>query len=326
MRAIEITTPGGPEVLQIAEVPRPTPGPNEVLIRVAAAGVNRPDVFQRMGVYPPPPGASPRLGLEVSGTIEEIGAGVHEWKLGDSICALTPGGGYAEFCVAPAAHCLPVPRGWTLIEAGTIPETAFTVWGNVFQRAHLRAGERILIHGGTSGIGVMAIQMARAMGAIPFATAGSEAKCRACMELGAERAIHYREQDFVSEILDATNRRGVDVVLDMVGGSYFGRNIEVLAPEGRLAQIATLHGAKVELDLRVVMAKRLTLIGSTLRPATNEAKAAIASALRHEAWPHFESGRIRPVVYAVIPLEQASEAHRVIESGEHIGKIVLSVG
>lgn len=326
MRAIAITSPGGPEVLQLVDAPKPTPGPGEVLIRVAAAGVNRPDVFQRKGVYPAPPGASPLPGLEVAGTIAECGDSVTDWKPGDRVCALTPGGGYAEFCLARAAHCLPTPTGWSDIESASVPETAFTVWSNVFQRARLQAGESILIHGGTSGIGVMAIQLTRAMGAIPFATAGSAAKCQACLDLGAERAVNYREQDFSAEILAATAGRGVDVVLDMVGGSYFAKNLEVLAPEGRLVQIATLQGAKVELDLRAVMAKRLTLTGSTLRPQSNDAKAAIAAALQHAAWPHLDARRVRPVIEATFPLERACDAHRLMEAGDHIGKIVLTMG
>ncbi|OAI41443.1 NAD(P)H-quinone oxidoreductase [Verrucomicrobia bacterium SCGC AG-212-E04] len=325
MRAIAITTPGGPEVLQLVDVPTPVAGPGEVLIRVAAAGVNRPDVFQRKGVYPPPPGASPLLGLEVAGTIAACGSDVTAWKPGDRVCALTPGGGYAEFCVTPAAHCLPIPTGWSDVEAASVPETAFTVWSNVFQRARLQPGESVLIHGGTSGIGVMAIQMARAMGSIPYATAGSAAKCQACVDLGAERAVNYREQDFGAEILAATDGRGVDVVLDMVGGAYFPKNLQVLATEGRLVQIATLQGAKVELDLRVMMAKRLILSGSTLRPQSNEAKAAIAMGLRQDAWPQLESRRVRPVLHEVFPLERAADAHRLMESGEHIGKIVLTV-
>ncbi len=324
MRAIAIITPGGPDVLQLVDAPKPVPGLGEVLIRVAAAGVNRPDVFQRKGVYPPPPGASPLPGLEVAGTIAECGDGVRDWKPGDRICALTPGGGYAEFCIAVAAHCLPIPDGWSDIEAASIPETAFTVWGNVFQRARLKAGESILIHGGTSGIGVMAIQLARAMSAIPFATAGTAAKCQACLDLGAESAVNYREQDFTAEILAATGGRGVDVVLDMVGGPYFPKNLEVLAPEGRLVQIATLQGAKVELDLRIMMAKRVTLTGSTLRPQSNEAKAAIATALRRQAWPHLDARRVRPVIHEVFPLERAADAHRLMEAGEHIGKIILT--
>ena len=241
------------------------------------------------------------------------------------VCALTPGGGYAEFCVTPAAHCLPIPAGWSELEAASVPETAFTVWGNVFERARLRAGESVLIHGGTSGIGVMAIQLTRAMGSIPFATAGNEEKCRVCVELGAERAVNYRTSDFAAEILAATGGRGVDVVLDMVGGPYFTKNLEVLAPEGRLVQIATLQGAKVELDLRAIMAKRLTVTGSTLRPQSIEAKAALARGLRERAWPHFDARRVRPIVHVTFPLEQAAEAHRLMESGEHIGKIMLTV-
>lgn len=324
MRAIAITTPGGPEVLQIVDFPKPVPGPGEVLICVAAAGINRPDVFQRKGAYPPPPGASPLPGLEVAGTIEACGDGVEAWKAGDRVCALTAGGGYAEFCVAPAAHCLPIPTGWSEVEAASVPETAFTVWGNVFARARLKAGESILIHGGTSGIGVMAIQLARARGAIPFATAGSAAKCQACLDLGAEHAVNYHEHDFSVEILSARGGCGVDVVLDLVGGSYFTRNLEVLAPEGRLVQIATLQGASVQLDLRTVMAKRLTITGSTLRPQSNEAKSVIAAALRREVWPDLEARRIRPVIYATFPLARAADAHRMMESGDHIGKIVLT--
>ncbi len=325
MRAIAITTPGGPEVLQITEVPRPDARPGRSAHPCGGRRRKPAGRLPAQGRLSPAAGSLAAAGAGSGGTIEEIGPGVSEWKPGDPVCALTPGGGYAEFCVAPAAHCLPVPGGWTMIQAASVPETAFTVWGNVFQRARLRAGERFLVHGGSSGIGVMAIQMAKALGAIPFATAGSEAKCRACVELGAQLAVNHRTQDFVAEILAATDGRGVDVVLDMVAGSYFGRNLQVLAPDGRLIHIATLHGAKVELDLRVIMAKRLTVMGSTLRPQSNAAKADIASALRREVWPHLEAGRIRAVVHADFPLEQAAEAHRLMESGEHIGKIMLRV-
>ena len=325
MRAISIVKPGGPEVLDIVEMDPPVPGPGEVLIQVAAAGVNRPDVFQRKGLYPVPASASPLPGLEVAGTIVRCGTGVINWNVGDRVCALTPGGGYAEYCITPAAHCLPVPRGWSDLEAASIPETAFTVWGNVFERARLKAGESILIHGGTSGIGVLAIQLTRAMGSIPFATAGTEEKCRVCVELGAQQAVNYRTHDFTAEILATTAGRGVDVVLDMVAGPYFVKNLEVLAPEGRLVHIATLQGAKVELDLRALMAKRLTLTGSTLRPQSIEAKSALARALRARAWPLLEAGRVRPVIHATFPLERAADAHRLMESGEHIGKIMLTM-
>jgi NADPH2:quinone reductase len=328
--AIEIKTPGGPEVLVAAERPVPVPAIDEVLIKVAAAGVNRPDVFQRLGRYPPPPGASDIPGLEVAGTIEQLGpsrslsaAGVDDWRLGDAVCALVAGGGYAEYCVAPAPQCLPVPRGLDLVTAAGIPETFFTVWTNVFERGRLQAGESLLVHGGSSGIGTTAIQLARARGARVFATAGSGEKCAACERLGAERAINYREQDFVAVVRELTAGRGVDVVLDMVGGEYFARNVDALATEGRLVEIATLHGAKAELNIQTIMQRRLTITGSTLRARPVADKGAIAAALRQHVWPLIESGQVKPIIHATFPLRDAAEAHRVMESGAHIGKLVL---
>jgi NADPH2:quinone reductase len=294
-----------------------------VLIKVAAAGVNRPDVLQRRGRYPPPPGASDIPGLEVSGTIEAVGSGVGEWKVGDAVCALLAGGGYAEYSVAPAPQCLPAPRGIDLITAGAIPETFFTVWTNVFDRGRLAPDEAILIHGGSSGIGTTAIQLARAFGSRVFATAGSAEKCAACERLGADRAINYREADFVAAVREATGGRGVDVVLDMVGGEYFARNIEVLAMEGRLVEIATLHGAKAEINIPTIMQRRLTITGSTLRARSVAEKALIAAAVREHVWPLFESGAVKPVVHATFPLREAAEAHRVMEASQHIGKLLL---
>lgn len=325
MRHVNLQAPGGPEQLAIAEGPAPAPGPGEVLIRVAAAGVNRPDLLQREGRYPPPPGASPILGLEVAGTVEAVGPGAEPWEVGDAVCALVAGGGYAEYCVAPAPQCLPVPKGLSMVEAAALPETFFTVWTNVFDRGRLRCGESILIHGGTSGIGTTAIQLASAIGARVFATAGGPEKCRACLELGADAAIDYREADFVDEVKRLTGGRGVDLVLDMVGGPYVARNMKALAVEGRLVQIAFLQGSRVELDLMPVMLKRLTITGSTLRARSVEEKGAIARALLERVWPMLESGLVRPVVFASFPLAQASEAHRLMESSRHIGKIVLTV-
>jgi NADPH2:quinone reductase len=325
MTVIEISKPGGPDVLRPAERPTPAPGLSEVLIKVAAAGVNRPDVAQRLGKYPPPPGASEIPGLEVAGTIEQTGPGVHEWRAGDRVCALVTGGGYAEFCVAPAPQCLPVPRGWDFVEAAAIPETFFTVWTNVFERGRLKPGESILIHGGSSGIGTTAIQLARAFGSRVFATAGSAEKCAACYQLGAELAINYRDTDFVAAIRDATGGRGVDVVLDMVGGEYVQRNIDALGLEGRLLQISTLGGAKANINMALVMQRRLTITGSTLRVRSVTEKGAIAKALREHVWPFLESGVVRPVVHATFPLRAAAEAHRLMESSRHIGKLVLVV-
>jgi putative PIG3 family NAD(P)H quinone oxidoreductase len=323
MIAIEIRAPGGPEVLEPVERPTPVPAPGEVLIKVAAAGVNRPDIFQRLGRYAPPPGASDIPGLEVAGTIEQLGPEVRDWRVGDEVCALVAGGGYAEYCAAPAPQCLPLPRGLDLIAAAAIPETFFTVWTNVFQRGRLQAGESLLVHGGSSGIGTTAIQLARARGARVFATAGSAAKCEACERLGAEHAINYREADFAAVLRDLTGGRGVDVVLDMVGGEYFARNIDVLAVEGRLVEIATLHGVKAELNIQTIMGRRLTVTGSTLRPRPVAEKGAIAAALRQQVWPLLESGAVKPIIHATFPLRDAAEAHRVMESGAHIGKLLL---
>jgi NADPH2:quinone reductase len=325
MIAIEIREPGEPEVLVPVERPTPAPGSGEVLIKVAAAGVNRPDVMQRRGRYPPPPGAPDIPGLEVAGTIDAIGSNVDELRVGDAVCALVAGGGYAEYCVAPAPQCLPAPRGLDLVSAAAIPETFFTVWTNVFERGRLAAGESILVHGGSSGIGTTAIQLARAHGARVFATAGSPEKCAACERLGAERAINYRDADFLEAVRAATGGKGVDVVLDMVGAEYFARNVDALAVEGRLVEIATLRGAKAELTIPTIMQRRLTITGSTLRPRSVAEKGAIARALRTRVWPLLESGAVKPIIYKTFPLTHAAEAHRVMEAGEHIGKLVLVV-
>ena len=325
MRAIEIAASGGPDVLRPVERPDPVPGEGEVLIRVAAAGVNRPDVMQRKGLYPPPDGASDLPGLEVAGEIVALGGGVTGWHPGDQVCALVSGGGYATLCVAPAPQCLPVPRGCDLEHAAAIPEAFFTVWTNLFDRGRLKAGESVLIHGGTSGIGTTAIQLARARSSRVFATAGSAEKCAACERLGAERAINYREADFVAAIREATGGRGVDVVLDMVGGDYLARNLDVLATDGRLVQIAVLGGAKGTLNLIAMMQRRLTLTGSTLRARPIAEKAAIAVELRAHAWPLLEAGTVRPVIHATFPLRAAADAHRVLDSGAHIGKLVLLI-
>jgi len=325
MIAIEIRAPGGPDVLVPVERPRPSPSAGEVLIKVAAAGVNRPDVFQRRGRYPPPPGASDIPGLEVSGIVESPGAGVENFHAGDAVCALVAGGGYAEYCVAPAPQCLPAPRGLDLVTAAGIPETFFTVWTNVFERGRLSASESLLVHGGSSGIGTTAIQLARARGSRVFATAGSPDKCAACERLGAERAIDYRREDFVAVIRELTGGRGVDVVLDMVGGDYFARNIEALAVEGRLVEIATLQGVTAELNIQTIMQRRLTITGSTLRARPVAEKGAIARAVHEHVWPLIESGAVRPIVHATFPLRDAAEAHRVMESSAHIGKLLLTI-
>jgi NADPH2:quinone reductase len=324
MIAIEIREPGGPEVLVPVERPTPAPAAGEVLIKVAAAGVNRPDVFQRLGRYPPPPGITDIPGLEVSGTIAEAGGDVRGLRAGDAVCALVAGGGYAEYCVAPAPQCLPVPRGLELAAAAAIPETFFTVWTNVFERGRLKAGESMLIHGGSSGIGTTAIQLARAFGVRVFATAGSAEKCHACERLGAERCINYRESDFVAVVRELTSGRGVDVVLDMVGGAYFARNLDALATEGRLVEIATLQGAKAELNIQTIMQRRLTITGSTLRARPIADKGAIAEAVHRHIWPLLETGVVKPIIHATFPLRDASEAHRVMESSTHIGKLVLT--
>ena len=325
MRVIEISVAGGPEVLIVGSRPKPGVGAGEVLIAVAAAGVNRPDVMQRKGMYPPPAGASDIPGLEIAGTVVAIGEGVVSLAVGHQVCALVTGGGYAEFCVAPEVQCLPVPRGLTMIEAASLPENYFTVWTNVFDRGRLARGESVLVQGGSSGIGVSAIQIARALGSRVFATAGSPEKCAACERLGAERAINYRTEDFVEVTKSATGGRGVDVILDMIGGEYVPREIAALAEEGRLVLISTMGGAKAEIDLRAVMGRRLTITGSTLRARSSEFKAGVARSLRANVWPLLESGSVKPVVHATFPLERASDAHRLMESSEHIGKIVLTL-
>ena len=325
MRAIEITAHGKPEVLKPGTRPVPQPQPGEVLVRVAAAGVNRPDVLQRMGLYPVPPGASDIPGLEIAGTVAAVGVGVTAWKPGDALCALVQGGGYAEYCTAPAPQCLPIPKGLSPVEAASLPETFFTVWSNVFDRARLAPGESLLVQGGSSGIGVTAIQMAKAFGHKVLATAGSPQKCAACEELGADRAINYKTEDFVAVVKEATGGRGVDVVLDMVGGEYVDRELKCLADDGRIVIIAMLGGARSTVSLNEILRRRLVLTGSTLRPRPVEFKGAIARNLREKVWPHIESGRIRPVVFRIFPLDEAAQAHALMETGQHIGKIVLSV-
>jgi len=325
MTAVEITAPGGPEVLQSAQRTPPQPGPGEVVIQVAAAGVNRPDCLQRAGGYPPPPGASDLPGLEVAGTIAAVGDGVSGFSEGDAVCALTPGGGYAEYCRTHARHCLPVPQGLSLVEAATLPETFFTVWYNVFTRSRLTAGETFLVHGGTSGIGVTAIQLAKVFGATVLATAGSDEKCDFCRGLGADRAINYRTEDWKAAVLEHTEKRGVDVLLDMVAGDYIQNNIDVLATDGRYAMLAFLHGPKAEVDFTRVLIGRLTISGSTLRPQSVEQKAAIARDLSEHVWPLLESGRVKTHIHQRFPLTEAAEAHAVMESSRHIGKLVLEV-
>ena len=323
MTAIEITEPGGPEVLRPVLRPLPEPALGEVLIEVAAAGVNRPDTMQRQGLYPPPPGASDLPGLEVSGTVVANGPGARRYEVGAAVCALTHGGGYAEYCTAPETQTLPVPAGLSVTDAAGLPETCFTVWTNAFERARLRAGERLLVHGGSSGIGTTAIQIASALGVRVFATAGSPEKCAACEGLGAERAIDYRNEDFVAVVKELTGGEGVDVVLDIVGGSYLQRNLAALRPEGRLAQIAVQEASKSRIDLFALMLKRLSIVGSTLRPQSVESKARIAAALEAQVWPLVESGLVRPVIDTRLPLEEAAAAHARMEAGRHIGKILL---
>lgn len=325
MTAIEIAEPGGPEVLRPAERPAPTPAADEILIAVAAAGVNRPDMVQRLGLYPPPPGASDIPGLEIAGTIAALGDGVRGWQEGDSVCALVAGGGYAQYVSAPAPQVLPVPAGLDMVQAAGIPETFFTVWSNVFDRGRLTAGESILIHGGSSGIGTTAIQLAREFGATAYVTVGSTAKAAFCEELGAAKAINYREQDFVDAIKALTEGAGVDVILDMIGGDYLARNIRALRPDGRLLQIALMGGAKGELDLGRLMTRRLTVTGSTLRPRPVAVKGAIAEALRRRVWPLIEAGKIAPIIHQTFPLAEAAKAHELMESSAHIGKIILTV-
>ncbi len=324
MRAVEITEPGGPEVLRVGERAVPEPGEEEVLIKVAAAGINRPDVMQRTGMYPPPPGASDIPGLEIAGTVAARGPDASGVQEGDLVCALVTGGGYAEYCTAPASLCLPVPEGLSAAQAAAIPETFFTVWTNVFDRGRLASGESLLVHGGSSGIGTTAIQLGKAFGATVYVTAGSDEKCQACTDLGADAAINYRSEDFVAKILELTNERGVDLILDMIGGDYLPRNLKSLAVEGRIVQIALQGGPKVEMNLLPIMLKRLTLTGSTLRPRSVAQKAMIAHSLREKVWPLLESDKVRPIIHATFPLAQASDAHRMMESSQHIGKIVLS--
>ena len=324
MRAVEISSPGGPEVLEPRDLPDPSPQPNEIVVRVAAAGVNRPDVLQRMGRYPVPPGASPLPGLEIAGEVVATGSSARMWKPGDKVCALTNGGGYAELCAVPEGQALPVPKNLSLVEAASLPETFFTVWSNVYDRGRLAPGETLLVQGGTSGIGVAAIQMAAATGHRVFATAGSDEKCAACLRLGAEKAFNYRTEDWSEGVRAATGGKGVNVILDMVGGDYEAKELKCLADEGRLVFIAFLRGPKAELDIAQVM-RRLTITGSTLRPRTSEFKAAIAKSLREKIWPLIEAGRIKPQVYRTFPLEKAAEAHALMESSQHIGKIVLTL-
>ena len=326
MLSIEIAAPGGPEALVLAERPDPAYGPDDLLIRVAAAGVNRPDILQRKGHYPPHPGASDIPGLEVAGIVEAVGGNVTAWRVGDRACALVSGGGYATKCVAPAAQCLPIPAGMDVTAAAAIPETFFTVWTNVFDRGRLRAGETALFHGGTSGIGTTAIQLAVARGARVFATAGSDEKCRACEQLGAERGINYKSEDFAALVKELTGGRGVDVILDHIGAEYFERNVAALAVNGRLVQIGLMGGgSKATIDLNQVLRRWLTVTGSTLRNRTVGEKGEIAAALRREVWPLLEAGRVKPVVYRTFPLAEAAEAHRLMESSAHIGKIVLTI-
>ncbi len=324
MKAIEISRPGGPEVLRLVERPVPVPGPGEVLIRVAAAGVNRPDVMQRRGLYPPPPGASDIPGLEVAGTVAAVGEGVTRWRPGDRVCALLTGGGYAEYCVAAAPLCLPIPKGLDLVQAAAIPETYFTVWDNVFERGRLQPGERFLVHGGAGGIGTTAIQLARELRrAEIYTTCGDEAKCRFCRRLGAAVTIDYRREDFAEVISRATQGEGVDLILDIIGGPYFQRNLKSLAVAGRLVIIAVQGGPKTEVNLLPIFLKRLTVTGATLRPRPLQEKAAIADRLLEHVWPLLEAGRVRPIVHATLPLTRAAEAHRRLEKGEVVGKIVL---
>ena len=325
MRAIRVAAPGGPEAMVLADAPRPSPGAGEILVKVEAAGVNRVDVMQRRGVYPPPPGAPDILGLEVAGEVVALGPGASRHALGARVAALVAGGGYAEYCLVHESNALPIPRGLSAVEAAAIPEAFFTVWTNVFERGALKAGETLLAHGGSSGIGTTAIQLAKAFGARVIATAGSDEKARECVRLGADRAVNYRAEDFVAATLAATDGKGADVILDMVGGDYVARNYAAAAIDGRIVQIAFLSGQRVEIDLRVLMAKRLFHTGSMLRPLSVGEKAAIAEALRAKVWPLLAEGRCKPVIDSVFPLAEAAEAHRRMESSAHIGKIVLTL-
>lgn len=319
MKAVIITQPGDPEVLQLAERPRPTCADSEVLVKVAAAGINRPDVMQRKGLYPPPPGVPQDIpGLEIAGTIVQLGSNVKRWKIGDSVCALVAGGGYAEYCAAPEGQCLPIPGNLSFLEAASLPETYFTVWSNVFDRGQLKSGETLLVHGGSSGIGVAAIQMAKAMGSKVIVTAGSDEKCQFCANLGADKAINYKKGNFADDLKD------IDVIVDMIGGDYTGGNLKVLANDGRLVMINTMNGKDVTIDLTLVMRKRLTITGSTLRARDTGFKTAIAQNLEKHIWPLLESRHIKPVIHSVFSADKAAEAHQLMESSRHIGKIVLS--
>ncbi len=323
---IVITRPGGPDVLQAVQRPRPVPGPTEILIRVEAAGVNRPDILQRLGVYPPPRGASPDPGLEVAGIVERTGAGVRRWRRGDRVCALVNGGGYASYCLAGESQTLPVPDTITMTEAAALPETVFTVWSNLFERVGLKSGETLLVHGGASGIGTMAIQMAAAMGATVIATASTDKKMALCKSLGARTAINYQQEDFVTAVKEVTGGRGANVILDMVGGDYIERNFAAAANDGRIALIGFMGGASAEVNFTRLLVKRLTLTGSTLRARSPEAKAEIAAAVEKNVWPLIHEGRIRPFIFRTFPLEEAARAHALMESGDFMGKIILTTG
>jgi len=325
MNAVAIATPGGPEVLRLTQLPTPKPGSGQLLVKVAAAGVNRPDLAQRAGFYPPPPGHSPLPGLEIAGEVVEAGADTTRWKAGDKVCALVNGGGYAEYCVAEETSALPVPAGFDMVRAAALPETFFTVWNNVFERGHLAAGEWLLVHGGSSGIGTTAIQLAKAFGARVIATAGSADKCQACLDLGADKAINYKTEDFVAAAKAATGGKGVDVILDMVGGEYTDKNVAMAAEDGRIVQIAMLGGVEAKVNLARLMMKRLTLTGSTLRPRTREVKAGFARALEEKVWPLLAAGKVRVVMDSTFPLAEAAAAHRRLETSQHIGKVVLTV-
>ena len=325
MTAVAISTPGGPDVLKPVEMPTPKPAAGQVLVKVAAAGVNRPDVQQRIGAYPPPPGHSTLPGLEVAGEVAETGPDVTRWRVGDKVCALVNGGGYAQYCIAEETAALPIPPGLDMVHAGAVPETFFTVWNNVFERGKLQSGEWFLVHGGSSGIGTTAIQLAKAFGARVLATAGSADKCKACLDLGADKAINYKTEDFVAVCKEETGGKGVDVTLDMVGGDYTDKNIIAAAEDGRIVQIATLGGADVKFNISRLMVKRLTLTGSTLRPRTRAVKAGFARALEEKVWPLFGAGKIKVVMDSTFPLAQAADAHRRLETSQHVGKIVLTV-
>ena len=325
MKYIDHGAGGAASCMQVKDGPLPAIKPGEVLIEVAYAGVNRPDVAQRSGRYPPPPGASPYMGLEVAGKVVAKADGVTQWNIGDSVCALTPGGGYAEYCAAPASHCLPIPKGMSLLEAAALPENYFTVWTNVFERGALKSGETILVHGGSSGIGITAIALAKAFGAIVYTTVGNGDKIAAVKKLGADAAINYREQDWVAEVAVLTAKKGVNLVLDMVGGDYIEKNLRSLAMDGRLVQIAFLHGSKQEVDLLQIMTKRLTFTGSTLRPRTVEQKAAIAAALQTKVWPLIEAKKVGTIIHATFPMDEVQRAHELMEASTHIGKIMLKV-